>query len=391
VTDSSLALVHSVFRRLAAFFVVAIPVVLAADTWGASRVRPPICREARVLTMTPLATRAADTDLDDERSESAVVLVVLDGVRWQEIFNGVDRTMARQRTLAGLAQESAGDLMPNLHRLIDSEGLAIGAPGHGAEIAATGPQFISLPGYIEIFDGKPDFGCFRNDCAPAPARTVADQIQDASGVDDVALVSSWPNIARAASASPSFALTAGRKLVAREETLRSDEATSRLIDQGARASAFPGDGDYRPDSFTKPIALRVLASEQPRFLFVGLGDADEYAHRNDYRGYLAALRSSDEFLGQLTETLHAMGSRGRHTTVLVTADHGRAYNFMDHGPTSPESGRVWLVAAGADVHGRGLVAAARRHTLSDVAPTERALLGIAEGDAPPIPEIISSR
>jgi phosphopentomutase len=124
---------------------------------------------------------------------------------------------------------------------------------------------------------------------------------------------------------------------------------------------------------------------------VGLGDADEYAHRNDYRGYLAALRSSDEFLGQLTETLHAMGSRGRHTTVLVTADHGRAYNFMDHGPASPESGRVWLVAAGGDIHGRGLVAAGRRHTLSDVAPTVRALLGIGEGDARPIPEIVSSR
>jgi hypothetical protein len=384
--------VHSVIRRLAALFVLAIPVALAADTWGASRIRSAPLREARVLTMTPLAGHAVVEDgADDDRSESAVVLVVLDGVRWQEIFNGIDPSMARQRRMTSAEPANPRDLMPNLHRLIESEGLAIGAPGHGGEISATGPQFISLPGYIEIFAGKPDFGCYRNDCAPAPARTVADQVEDASGVDDVALVASWPNIARAASTAPGFALTAGRKLVARQDTLRADAATARLLDQGAHASAFPGEGEYRPDSFTRPIALRVLASARPRFLFVGLGDADEYAHRNDYRGYLGALRSSDEFLGALTETLHSMGSRGRHTTVLVTTDHGRAYNFMDHGPASPESGRVWLVAAGADVRGRGLVAAGRRHTLSDVAPTVRALLGIGEGDAPPIPEIVSAR
>jgi hypothetical protein len=383
--------VHSRFRRLAALFVLAIPVALAADTWGASRIRPQPAREARELTMTPLATHASAGDEASERSESAVVLVVLDGVRWQEIFGGVDPVMARQRRMTPEETQSARDLMPNLARMVESEGLAIGAPGHGAEIAATGPQFISMPGYIEILTGKPDFGCYRNECTPARARTLADQIEDASGVDDVALVSSWPNIARAASNSPNFALTAGRRLVGREARLRADEATARLIDQGARASAFPGEGEYRPDSFTKPIALRVLASSRPRFLFVGLGDADEYAHRNDYRGYLAALRSSDEFLGGLAETLHGMGSRGRHTTVIVTTDHGRANNFTYHGGAAPESGRVWLVAAGGDVRGRGLVSADRRHTLSDVAPTVRALLGISEGGAPPIPEIISSR
>ena len=78
--------------------------------------------------------------------------------------------------------------MPNLHRLMGSEGLAIGAPGHGAEITATGPQFISLPGYIEIFAGRPDLGCFRNDCVPSPMRTIADEVRDSGDTRDVALV-----------------------------------------------------------------------------------------------------------------------------------------------------------------------------------------------------------
>jgi Metalloenzyme superfamily len=375
--------VHSTLRRFAALLVLAGPLALSGATSGAARVRPAPPREARTLTTAAPATSVAS----EERAESAVVLVVLDGVRWQEVFNGPDRELLRQRGMSALAETDPRDLMPNLHRLIDGEGLAIGAPGRGAEITATGPQFISLPGYIEIFAGRPDPGCHRNDCAPSPARTILDQVRGSSGADDVALVASWPNIARAASSEPGFALTAGRKLVDREDVLRADDATARLLDQGARAAAWPGEGDYRPDAITARIALRRLAVSRPRFLFVGLGDADEHGHRNDYRAYLDAVRASDAFLGDLVATLRSMGARGRHTTILVTADHGRARDFADHGAQFPESGRVWLVAAGADVRSRGLVSAARRHTLSDLAPTIRALLGISEGDAPPIPEI----
>jgi hypothetical protein len=388
--------VHSAIRRFAALFVLAAPIALSGATSGEASTRVLRRPEARSLTTAPLAT----AHVEEERAESAVVLVVLDGVRWQEVFNGADHALARQHGVAASAWATAVDLMPNLHRLIDAEGLAIGAPGHGAEITATGPQFISLPGYIEIFAGKPDFACYRNDCVPSAMHTIADDVRDSGAADDVALVASWPNIARAASTEGGFVLTAGRKLVDREDLLRADPATARLLDQGSRVSAWPGLGEYRPDAFTGRIALRRLAVSRPRFLFVGLGDADEYAHRNDYAGYLQAIHASDAFLGDLSTVLGSMGARGRHTTVLVTADHGRAHNFMDHGAQYPESGRVWLVAAGADVLDRGLVAASR-HTLSDVAPTVRALLGITEmgsqsaeprvRPASPIPEIVAHR
>jgi hypothetical protein len=83
-----------------------------------------------------------------------------------------------------------------------------------------------------------------------------------------------------------------------------------------------------------------------------------------------------------------MGARGQHTTVLVTTDHGRARDFRDHGRLYPESGRVWLVAGGDDIRGGDPAAAPRRYTLSDKAPTVRALLGIRAGDGEPIREIV---
>jgi Type I phosphodiesterase / nucleotide pyrophosphatase len=376
-----------VLRRLAAFLVLAPPLSLlinAGATYGAATTSTPPVREPHGFTVTTGGERALQG-----RSESAVVLVVLDGVRWQEVFGGVDHALARQ--LAANSAYLAGPraLMPNLQRMLDSSAVAIGAPGHGAEMVTGGTQRISLPSYREIFTGKVDATCLSNDCPRPPGRTVADDVYDADGPGEVAVVASWPNIARAASAQPSrFVLSTGRKLVEQRDVLRADDVVASLLDAGAHGAAFPGEGDYRPDALTERIALRYLAVGRPRFLFVGLGDADEYGHRNDYQGYLDALHEADDFLGQLAATLDAMGPRGRHTTVIVTTDHGRASNFRDHGPWHPESGRVWLVASGGDVRGRGLLAAPRRHALTDIAPTVRALLGIGGGDGEPIPEVV---
>jgi hypothetical protein len=384
--------VHRTLRRLAVLFTLAIPVSFlgrAGATWGAAPPMPVPARAPHAFDASP----PADERADEERAESAVILVVLDGVRWQEVFGGADRALARERGLSPAAWASARLLMPNLQRLLDTDAMALGAPGHGAEVTATGPQFISMPGYLEIFAGRPDPACESNDCPRGPSRTIVDDVRDASGADDVAVISSWPAIARAASSEPAgVAMSAGRKILGRPEALRADEATATLLDRGARAKAFPGEGDYRPDAFTSRIALRYLVDARPRFLFVGLGDADEYGHRNDYHGYLEAVHASDAFLGDLFSTLETMGARGRHTTVLVTADHGRAYSFRDHGGRYPESGRVWLVAAGGDVRARGLVAASRRHTLSELAPTLRALLGMSgtSGPAQPIGEIVGT-
>jgi hypothetical protein len=381
--------VHRALRRFAALLVLAIPVSFigrAGATWGASPSASVPPREAHPFEDAP---GAGERDVE-ERAESAVVLVVLDGVRGQEVFGGADRALARERGMNPLAWAGPRALTPNLQHLLETRAIALGAPGHGPEIAASGPRYISMPGYLEIFTGHPDVACDNNECARPPGRSLIDDVVESSGADDVAVVSSWPNIARAAAADVSHvAVSAGRRRLERGDLLRADEETAAQLERGSRARAFPGEGDYRPDAITARVALRVLATERPRFLFVGLGDADEYGHRNDYRGYLEAVHAADAFLGDLFATLDEMGARGRHTTVLVTADHGRAYSFKDHGARYPESGRVWLVAAAGDVHGHGLVAASRRHTLSDVAPTVRGLLGIG-GEGTVIPEIVAS-
>jgi hypothetical protein len=259
-------------------------------------------------------------------------------------------------------------------------------------LRASGPNFVSLPGYAEILGGRPPAGCLSNtDCSAAKRETLVDAARAWSeSPREVAIFSSWPELVKVASVRPDdVVVSAGRSAVHNERVLREDAAIADLLDRGARSFAWPGDMDYRPDRFTAPMALRYLELARPRFLFVSLGDTDEYAHHGDYTSYLEALRADDDTIADLVATLDKMGERGRKTTVYVTADHGRAYDFRDHGGKWPESSRTWLVTIGpgearetiAGHDGTPTAPAGRalpqdeRH-LADVAPTVKAWLGL---------------
>jgi bisphosphoglycerate-independent phosphoglycerate mutase (AlkP superfamily) len=123
-----------------------------------------------------------------------------------------------------------------------------------------------------------------------------------------------------------------------------------------------------------------------------MGDTDEYGHRNDYRGYLRALTYADYVIGQVAAILSTYEAEGRRATLLVTTDHGRAENFIDHGAGAPESAAVWLVAAGWGIPPQGNVVPRERLFLADIAATIRRIGGLrdTEPTSHPIAEILHS-
>jgi hypothetical protein len=315
----------------------------------------------------------------NEAPASAVVLVVLDGVRWQEVFEGVDPEIARRQGLARDEVVGARALMPTLHDVLIDHGVAVGAPGHGQEMRATGPNYVSLPGYTEILTGRTATRCHDNACDRVSLPTLADELAplDARPRDRAAVIASWESLSRAASSgSGEVLVSAGRHAGHGLDLMRADDTESALLDEASRAPAAPGEADFRPDHYTADIALRYLVTRTPRFLFLGLGEPDEYAHHDDYRGYLESLRAADRTLARLVDTLGQMGERGKRTSIFVTTDHGRSRGFKDHGGFAPESGRVWLVASGEGIAEKGLVHSYEPHRLADIAPTMRVLLGV---------------
>jgi hypothetical protein len=277
-----------------------------------------------------------------------VVVVTIDGVRWQEIFDGTEPARSHAPHVA------ASDLLPNLYALGTERGAFVGAPGRGS-VEASGPFHVSLPGYTEIFGGRGRHDCASNDCARTTRPTWLDEAS-ARGAK-VAAFAAWTKVDLALTAEPgAFPVFCGppsrQERLANPDALRSDEATARA-------------------------ALAYLQTERPDVLYLGLGDTDEYAHANDYPAYLRALRQADAVLGRLRAIL-ARDERGGRTHVFVTADHGRAADFRNHGAQA-ESGRTWMVVSGPRITARGFVSSAEMRHLADLAPTARMLLGL---DAP---------
>jgi hypothetical protein len=316
-----------------------------------------------------------------------VVLVAIDGVRWQDVFDGVDPVLARQAGLDDADIVTAADLVPNLWWLRSARGAALGAPGEGV-VWASGPP-VSLPGYFELLGGRRG-GCADNGCAPVAWPTLADEFAAvAASPAEVAVFASWAPLARAAALDSARVLvSAGRGGTNQLELLRSDAVAAELHDAGEHADPEPGWGDYRPDAHTSALALHWLRAHTPRFLFLGLGDTDELGHHGDYAGYLGALRRADAVVGEVAIALAELSARGTETLMLVTADHGRGEGFADHGPSFPESGRVWLIASGDAVRVRGLVPSPTPRFLADVAPTVRRVAGLAESDDGVLTELL---
>lgn len=281
--------------------------------------------------------------------DAPVVIVTIDGVRWHEVFVGTDPQLSTRPVIP------AAELVPTLHKIGTERGALLGAPGFG-EIAASGPNFISLPGYTEILLGRPSTSCQRNDCERTTLPTVLDEAR-ASGAK-VAAFASWAPLDAAITAVPSaFVVSCGQDPSA-----------------GPR-DPFPGEDDYRPDRVTANAALDYFERERPDVFFLGLGDPDEHAHRGDYEGYIASLAHADRVLGRLYAILDRMGERGDQTHVFVTADHGREAAFRHHGG-APESARVWLAVGGPSVRTHGFVRSPRVRHLADIAPTIRQILGL---------------
>lgn len=266
--------------------------------------------------------------------------------------------------------------MPNLSAMA-SEGAIIGAPRQPGGIRVSGSN-LSLPGYVELFTGDVPTGCDANDCTPVARATIADAFAriPEHEIGDVAIFASWPSIGLAAGVDDAVFKSVGRALPPAIEQVWDDHGFVEAMHEASRSDPEPGFGGYRPDAHTAKIALDYLERREPRFLFIGLGDTDELAHHDDYAGYLRALGFADRVIGQVLRIQAERRSEGLPSTLFVTTDHGRGDNFTDHGPSYPESARIWLVAHGSGISARGAVGSESVVTLADVAPTLAEIAGI---------------
>lgn len=242
-----------------------------------------------------------------------VILITIDGVRWQEIFNGSEagRDLGNRQT--------PRQLVPNLYNSFVDQGIAI---GKDSPIYASGPNHISLPGYLEITRGHSSIDCQDNNCNPIIDQSIFWFFNHS------AIFSSWPNIV---------------KTIPKSKLIYSD--TPKV---------------YRSDNMTELSAISYLDNNSPDFLWVSLCDTDKNAHYNNYSKYLESLTNADYFIGYLV-------NRFPYSNIIVTTDHGRANTFSDHG-LDKTSKRVWLMMRGPNIPNKSFIKTTDL-SLSNIFPT----------------------
>lgn len=316
-----------------------------------------------------------------------IVVVTLDGLRWQELFGGAQRELISKQ--AGGVADSAGlvlrfwretgaarreALLPFLWSVVASRGGILGDSADGSIVRVSNGKRFSYPGYNELLSGAPDDRIDSNGKIPNPNLTVLEWLNRRPAYrGKVAAFGSWDVLPFIVNSARSGIHTNGDGPPVRNPSTAAARALNDLA-----ADLPPYWGTVRFDAVTMQGALHYLKTRRPRVLYVMLGDTDEWAHERRYDLYLDAAWRGDRFLRTLWETVQSMPGYRNRTALIVATDHGRGSgnDWTDHGREVSAAERIWfaLMTPGA-VSGERL-AVSGNFTQGQFAATIAALLGL---------------
>jgi len=144
------------------------------------------------------------------------------------------------------------------------------------------------------------------------------------------------------------------------------------------ATTVPLDDEASYDAFMQVALLDSFARSQPRVLFVGYGETDNYAHQGRYDLVLASAHAFDHFVEELWNTLQALPRYKDQTTFIITTDHGRGgglTEWKEHGVEEKGSENIWIAVMGPDTAPLGERVKVGEVHQAQIAATVAALLG----------------
>ena len=316
-----------------------------------------------------------------------VVVVMTDGLRWQEVFEGADEPLMTKQN-GGVNEPDAlrkefwretpaarrQTLMPFLWSTIAKQGQIFGNRAIGSEAWVTNGLNFSYPGYSETLCGFVDPGIDSNGKIPNPNVTVFEWLhQKPAFRGKVAAFGAWdvfPFIFNAPRAG--FPVNAGNDPFTVPPVSRELALMNRLKKESA---IWEGEA---LDAFTFHTALGYLKKHKPRLMYLSLGETDEWAHDGKYSEYLRSAHRVDSYLQELWQTLQSMSQYRGTTTLVFLPDHGRGgapVAWKSHGQKLPDSKHIWMAFLGPDTQALGERTKAGPVTQNQIAATVAALLG----------------
>ena len=342
---------------------------------------------------------------DAPRKTENVILLMTDGLRWQEVFNGAEESLMTKepggvkdvdRLKADFwrdtPQERREALLPFMWSVVAKEGQIFGNRAKGSNAQVTNGMHFSYPGYNETLCGFADPRIDSNDKVPNPNITVFEWLNRQQAYHGrVAAFGVWdcfPYIFNRDRCG--FLINAGFEPLEGLDSPRVETINRLKTDTTAYFGVEPF------DSFAILSALEYVKEKRPRVFFLSLNETDAWGHQGRYDLYLRSAHAADACLKQLWETVQAMPEYRGKTSILMTVDHGRGdapTDWKSHGQKIAKSEFIWLACIGPDTAALGERSNAPPLTQSQVAATVAALLGedfcaAVPQAAPPIADVL---
>ena len=339
--------------------------------------------------------------LAQQHKTENLIIVTLDGMRWQEVFGGIDsqivvnkkftRDSANIETEFGSPSrnERRQKLFPFLWNITATQGQIIGDRLNGSEVNNANRYKFSYPGYNEIFTGFPDTAVNSNDKIKNSNTNVLELIQKQQGYKgQIAVFSTWDVFP--------YILNKWRNGIyvnADVDSLKFDNSALKLINDMQFLEAKPL--DIRLDLLTYFAAREYLKAYKPKVLYIAFDETDDFAHAGLYDQYLKSAHAEDAMMNNLWNIVQSIPDYRDKTTLIITCDHGRGDivkdQWTDHGEDIPDAGHIWIAAIGPDTKAKGIVKTTVPIYQKQIASTLAALLGFHfvpdQGTAEPIKSI----
>jgi len=312
-------------------------------------------------------------------------IITLDGVRWQEIFNGADKalinntrftkdtSLAKQLFWDKSVEERRKKLMPFFWNVINQRGQLFGNRKYHNNVNVANSHRFSYLGYNEILTGYP-VGIRSNKPVENKNTNILEFLNNLPAYSDkVVAFTSW-------SIFPQILGTQRNDLPVYSGYTPMPDTTDESVQtlNQLQEEVIVDTNATRYDELTFVAAKEYVQQHHPKIVYISFGDPDECAHRGEYDQYLQSLSNIDQMISQIWYFIQSNPQYKDKTSLLITTDHGRgkkvkhwkSHNFLLRG-----SGDIWMALIGPGIKPEGEMKMNQQIYQEQIAGTIAQLLG----------------
>ncbi|MBI1343201.1 MAG: sulfatase-like hydrolase/transferase [Terrimonas sp.] len=343
-----------------------------------------ICVILLMTVYTPIREKQIQPAKTIQPAEN-LFIITTDGFRWQELFLGADSLLINDASVTPDAEtmkmlywdeqpeKRRKMLMPFFWKVVAGKGQVFGNRFYDNKVNVANIYSISYPGYHEIFTGKTGLSVASNDKIFNNNTNVLTYLNETEKYKGkVVAFTSWdvfPYILN--EKENGFPVNSGY------ESMEAETAGASLINE-VQASLQKPSLSTRHDRLTFLAAREYLEQHQPKVMFLGLGETDEFAHQSRYDLYLEQAHAVDGMIAELWHWIQTTPGYKDNTTMIITTDHGRGRReskWSKHGMLVGGSSETWMAIVGPHIQPAGEIKQEQQLFQKQIAQTIAELLG----------------